>query len=326
MAKETSQLLAHEGSISRLSPFLFLSLFLLLWNLVFTAAGVYLNEINPKQLQEIYIVSVVCFPFFCGISLGLKYFVLCYKCSEKRTCRKFCKLFEALLYDLIFLVMGTLYLAGDNLPIFICSKKDEADREECRGQSSIILGVSLLLHAMLYLAGIFKLKVPTTPIISVTGRIRRAYRNILQLGSLTIFLDQTFSTVVRQYVTHLNIEANETLNCARDCVGNITATDCLAQLNKEVWMFLTALTAILLFIALGLIVKNLKDYCSCWLIDTRFKTVIICHLVENILIIFIQVICVTGFMVIYTLADNRWLWICVIEDKDVSFRFRVGLL
>ena len=144
---------------------------------------------------------------------------------------------------------------------------------------------------MLYLAGIFKLKVPTTPIISVTGRIRRAYRNILQLGSLTIFLDQTFSTVVWQYVTHLNIEANETLNCARDCVGNITATDCLAQLNKDVWMFLTALTAILLFIALGLIVKNLKDYCSCWLIDTRFKTVIICHLVENILIIFIQVIC-----------------------------------
>ena len=130
MAKETSQLLAHEGSISRLSPFLFLSLFLLLWNLVFTAASVYLNEINPKQLQEVYIVSVVCFPFFCGISLGLKYFVLCYKCSEKRTCRKFCKLFEALLYDLIFLVMGTLYLAGDNLPIFICSKKDEADREE----------------------------------------------------------------------------------------------------------------------------------------------------------------------------------------------------
>ena len=328
MAKETSQLLAHEGSISRLSPFLFLSLFLLLWNLVFTAVGVYLNEINPKQLQNIYIVSVVCFPFFCVIPVHLKYVVLCCKCFEKRTCHKFWKLCEALLYDLIFVAMGTLYLAGDNLPIFICSTKDEVDREECRGQSSIILGVSLLLHAMLYLAGIFKLKVPTPPIYPVTGRIRRAYQNILQLGSLTIFLDQTFSTVVRQYVTHLNIEADEIRNCARDCVGNITETDCLAKLNAEVWMFLAALTAILLFIALGLIVKNLKDYCSCCLIDfhAQYHKVACWNLVENILIIFIQVICVTGFMVIYALADNRWLWICVIEDKDLSFNFRVGLL
>ena len=111
-------------------------------------------------------------------------------------------------HDLVFVVMGTLYLAGDNRPILICSgMSNTVDKEDCMERSAIILGFSLLLHAALYISSSFKLN-PAISTLPVTGRIRRAYQSILQLAALTILLDQTFTTVVK-FITIVDIEMDE---------------------------------------------------------------------------------------------------------------------
>ena len=309
---------ANLGDVPRLSPFLFLSLFLLNYNMVFTLIGVVQSEgdavADEGAQRNAYIVSLVLFPALSLISVLVKCFTLCR--SQKFTRRRCRKIVEVFLYDVTFVFMGALYLAGDNLPIFICTGMNGMnDREACRGQSSYILGVSLLLHAALHLAGTLKLRSADMPTFPVTGRIREAYQSVLQLAALAIFVDQAFSTVER-FVTHLDIEADETLDCG--CVGNKTATNCLSLIDFEIGGFSLGLYLIVLIIVIGLVVKNRKDYCSCyWEIKnpetggskSTSKTVC-CHCWENVCIFGAHALVIV-FMVLYTLADNRWLWTCV---------------
>ena len=323
---------ANLGDVPRLSPFLFLSLFLLNYNMVFTLIGVVQSEgdavADEGAQRNAYIVSLVLFPTLSSMSVLIKCFTLCR--SQKFTRSRCCKIVEVFLYDMTFVFMGTLYLAGDNLPIFICTGMNGMkDTEACRGQSSYILGVSLLLHTALHLAGILKLRPADMPTFPVTGRIREAYQSILQLAALTILVDQAFSTVER-FVTHLDIEADETLNCG--CVGNKTATNCLSLINVEIGVFSLGLYLIVLFIVIGLVVKNGKDYCSCYwemkktddnLNETdgrksKSKTVC-CHCWENVCIFGAHTLVIV-FMVLYTLADNRWLWTCVALPNPTAGR------
>ena len=299
---------ANLGDVPGLSPFLFLSIFLLNYNMVFTLIGVVQSEgdavADEGAQRNAYIVSLVFFPTLSLISVLVKCFTLCR--SQEFTCHRCRKIVEVFLYDVTFIVMGALYLAGDNLPIFICTGMNSMnDREACRGHSSYILGVSLLLHTALHLAGTLRLRPADMPTFPVTGRIRKAYQSVLQLAALAIFVDQAFSTVER-FVTHLDIEADETLNCG--CVGNKTATNCLSLINFEIGGFSLALYLIVLIIAIVLVVKNGKDYCSCYR-EPTLKTRC-CHCWENVCI-FGALALVIVFMVLYTLADNRWLWTCV---------------
>ena len=315
------------GDAPTLSPFLFLSLVLLSYNMLFTLIEVVQIEgdtaADERAQGNAYIVSLVLFPVLCAMSLLMKFSSLLV--SQKYTHSRCCDIIKVLLYDATFVAMGTLYLAGDNLPIFICTGGDNMkDREACRGQSSYILGVSLLLHTMLHLASILKLKSADMPTVPVTGRIRKAYQSILQLAALTIFVDQAFSTVER-FVIHLDIEADETPNCG--CVDNTTATNCLSLINVEVGGFSAGLYAIILFVVFGLVVTNRKDYFSCFFIErklnpafdegevylvhsqSKYTRIICCHFWENICIFSFHALVVV-FMVLYTLADNRWLWRC----------------
>ena len=309
---------ANLGDVPGLSPFLFLSIFLLNYNMVFTLIGVVQSEgdavADEGAQRNAYIVSLVFFPTLSLISVLVKCFTLCR--SQEFTCHRCRKIVEVFLYDVTFIVMGALYLAGDNLPIFICTGMNSMnDREACRGHSSYILGVSLLLHTALHLAGTLRLRSADMPTFPVTGRIREAYQSILQLAALAIFVDQAFSTVER-FVTHLDIEADETLNCG--CVGNKTATNCLSLINFEIGGFSLALYLIVLIIAIVLVVKNGKDYCSCYR-KSKSKKTRCCHCWENVCI-FGALALVIVFMVLYTLADNRWLWTCVALPNPTAGR------
>ena len=296
------------GDAPNLSPFLFLSLIVLTWNIVFTLTGVVLNADDPVADEAVlgkqiaYGLSLAFFPVFCGISLVFKHGFLC--CNHKHTLRK---MIGDLAYDGTFVFMGTLYLAGDNLPIFICSSlKDTKDIGVCRGRSSFILGVSLLLHTALHLVSIFKLKSSVIPAFPVTGKIRKAYQSVLQLGTLTIFIDQTFSTV-EQFIIHLDLEDIETPNCG--CANNTTAGNCLSIIDGEVGGFFAGLFSIIFFIVFGLMVKNWKGYCSCCQMSLDISQRC-SHLWENLIIFFFHILVIV-FMVLYTLADNTWLWKCV---------------
>ena len=256
---------ADISTISRFSPYLSLSLLLLTINIFFTIIGVSLNTESINSLDEMTVwskyalfgLSLIIFLGACAIIMACKY--CCLKYVIKMS--KYKLLAGSLLFDILYSVMGTLYLAGDNLPIFICSvNTDAAAKEDCIELSSIFLGVSLLLNTALYVAAQLSLKPNDVPTFPVTGRIRKAYQSILKLVVLTIFVDQTFSTVVR-FITNVDIEADETSTCG--CVDNTTATNCLSLVNNEVGGFLGGLSAIILFIVVGLLVKNRKEYCSC---------------------------------------------------------------
>ena len=301
----------HISGITKSSPYLFLSLFLIIWNIIFTIVGVQENEGDPLADEVVtkkkiwYGISLSFFPIFCCLILCLKcfFFLRCTKISRHQ-CRK---LAETLLFDFVFTFMGTLYLAGDNLSILICSGMNSTtDKDLCIGQSSVIVGVSLLLHTALYVAGQLKLKPTDIIAFPVTGRIRKAYQTILQLVALTIILDQTFSTMVR-LITHIDIEIDERPNCG--------------STQMEVEGFLAGLFIIMLPVILGLLVmKNWKDYCSCcWIKRKSMIRQCCCHLWENILI-FVLYLLVIGFMIMYTLADNRWLWVCTHAAKGYPAR------
>ena len=319
---EPHENVAPINTISRLSPYLFFSLLLLIWNIVFTILGVHLNDDNPldytivKGKEGLYYSSLVGFFIVCLTLTFIKCGFICCITRKKARCHRSRKVVETLLYNIIFIIMGTLYLAGDNLLGLICSGTDKTvDKDNCIETSSIILGVSLLLHAALYVAGTFNLK-PTASTLPVTGRIRKAYQSILQLAALTIFLDQTFTTVVRLF-TDTDIEFDESPNC--DCPGNTTT--CSSQ--REVVGFFAGLFIIMMFIVVGLLVKSWKDYCSCcW---KKWCGQCGCHVLENILI-FILYLVVIGFMAIYSLADNRWLWQCTSVSKNNPKYIRIGLL
>ena len=215
--------------------------------------------------------------------------------------------------------MGTLYLAGDNLPILICSgMSNTGDKADCMETSAIILGFSLLLHTVLYVSSSFKLN-PAISTLPVTGRIRKAYQSILQLAALTIFLDQTFSTVVK-FITIVDIELDESPTCG--CPGNTTNSASVS----EVAGFLAGLSSIMLLIVIGIVAKNWKNYCSCcWKKRESEIGQCLCHIFENGLI-FLMYIVVVAFMVIYTLADNRWLYKCTPLCNDNPTVVRFGLL
>ena len=303
----------HMNDISGCSPYLFLSLVLLTWNLCFTQIGILRHE-DAATKTYVYVVSLALFPVLSAATTPIK---CCFsRVYRKRKCYT---LFEVFLYDAIFMIMGTLYLAGDNLPVFICiSKSNTTEMELCRKQSSIIEGVSLLLHAILYLVGQLQLRSTATLTLPVTGRIRKAYQNILQLVALTLFADQTFSTVVR-YLTSTDIKIDKTPNCG--CGNGTTAAECLANLNMEVGLFIASLSAIVLIIAISLIVKNLKDYCSCCCFNKLKPERGQCcwHLAENILIIMFYILAI-AFMVFYTLGDHTWLWKCVLMSNGTQWR------
>ena len=287
---------AHISTISRSSPYLLISLFLLTWNIFFTMIGVGTSE----GKEVLYGLSLAFFPILGIAILVIKYLFLCTTQRSRHRCHKLAALF---LHDLIFVVMGTLYLAGDNLSILICSgMSNTGDKADCMERSFIILGFSLLLHTALYIAGPFKLN-PAISTLPVTGRIRKAYQSILQLAALTIFLDQTFTTVVK-FITIVDIEMDESPACG--CPGNTTNS----ASEREVAWFLTGLSSIILLMVIGLTVKAWKEYCSCcWIKRKSESGQCCCHIFENGLI-FIMYIVVVAFMVIYTLADNRWLYKC----------------
>ena len=298
----------HISGITKSSPYLSISLFLLTYNIIFTLVGVIEN--GGKQLI-LYIVSLVLFLPLCVVLLFSKclFILLCTK-IPRHQCRK---LAETLLFDSVFVVMGTLYLAGDNLPILICRGMNSTTaRDICIEQSSIIVGFSLLLHTALYVAGALKLKPTEVTAFPVTGRIRKAYQRIFQLVAFTIILDQTFSTVVR-LITQVDIEIDESPNCG--------------STEVEVEGFLASLYIIMLPMILGLlVVKNWKDYCSCcWIKRKSMIRQCCCHFWENFLI-FMVYIFVIGFMIIYTLADNRWLWKCTSAAKGDPTTGRIRML
>ena len=303
---------AHINTISSSSPYLLISLFLLTWNILFTTIGVIMN-INKTAL---YWVSLAFFLILCIAILVIKYYFLCTTQRSRHRCHKLAALF---LHDLIFVAMGTLYLAGDNLLILICSGMSKTgDREDCIETSAIIVGFSLLMHTVLYIAGSFKLN-PAISTLPVTGRIRKAYQSILQLAALTIFLDQTFTTVVR-LITIVDIEMDESPTCG--CGGNTTNS----ASESEVAWFLTGLSSIMLLMVIGIVVKGWKDYCSCcWKKRKSERRQYRCQIVENIFI-FSMYIVVVGFMVIYTLADNRWLYKCTPVCNGNPTVVRLGLL
>ena len=229
----------HVNSVSRFSPFLFFSLVLLTYNMIFTLIGVVHNREGSGLNAAIYYGSLAVFFLIGIISVIFKHYFL-YR-SQKRMHHRCCESVKSGVYDVTFVVMGMLYLVGDNLPIFICSGIENTNaKEECRGQSSIILGFTLLLHLVLYIFGVLKLKPTEMPTFPVTGRIRKAYQSVLQLAALAIFLDQTFSTVER-LVTHLDIEGDETPNFG-------TATNCSSVINAEVEGFFAGLCVIMLFL------------------------------------------------------------------------------
>ena len=310
---------AYINSLSKYSPYLLISLFLLTWNIVFTLVGVYLNTRNPLANETVtckrkaYIISLLSFPAVCIVVLSAKCLCVCTTQRSHHWCRKSVVM---AVHDLVFLAMGTLYLAGDNLPILICSGMSNiGDREDCIETSAIILGFSLLLHTALYIAGSFKLN-PAISTLPVTGQIRKAYQSILQLAALTIFLDQTFTTVVK-FITIVDIELDESPTCG--CPGNTTNS----ASEREVAGFLTGLSSIMLLMVIGLTVKAWKEYCSCCWIKRKSECgQCCCHIFENGLI-FIMYIVVVAFMVIYTLADSRWLYKCtpVCNDNPTKVRF-----
>ena len=313
----------HINTIRKFAPYLFFSLLLLIWNIVFTILGVHLNDNNSldytrvQDKERLYYLSLAGFFTVCLTLSFIKcVFICCITRNKARSHHRWRKVVETLLYNIIFIIMGTLYLAGDNLLGLICSGTDKTvDKDNCIEMSSIILGVSLLLHAALYVASTFNLK-PTASTLPVTGRIRKAYQSILQLAALAIFLDQTFTTVVRLF-TDTDIEVDESPNC--DCPGNTTT--CSSQM--EVVGFFAGLFIIMMFIVVGLLVKSWKDYCSCcW---KKWCGQCGCHVLENILI-FILYLVVIGFMAIYSLADNRWLWQCTSVSKNNPKYIRIGLL
>ena len=351
----------HISTISRYSPYLFFSLFLLVYNIVFTLIGV--SPVDGSKIV-LYFGFLIIFSGVCVTIMACKL-----SCIKRITKIPLSKLAGTLFFDLAFILMGTLYLAGDNLPIFICSgMRDATDKEDCIEHSSVILGGSLLLHAALYVAGALKLKPTDIPAFPITGRIRKAYQSILQLVAFTIFLDQTFSTVVR-FITHIDIEADETSTCG--CVDNATATNCLSLVNKDVGGFLGGLSAIILFIVVGLLVKNRKDYCSycarcckgccaccckgccarcCKGCCARCCSCCSCRIERNSnhnsyqdidagrnegeenlncimphpcenACIIVVYFSVIAFMGVYTLADNSWLWRCVAVPNPTAGRF-----
>ena len=316
---------AHISSLSRSSPYLLISLFLLTWNIVFTLVGVNLHTEKRRMKPadetvtdklEAYIISLVLFPTVCIVVLVAKCLCVCTTQESHHWCRK---LVVMAMHDLVFLAMGTLYLAGDNLPILICSGTyNTGDKEDCIETSAIIVGFSLLLHAALYIAGSFKLN-PAISTLPVTGRIRKAYQSILQLAALTILLDQTFTTVVK-FITIVDIEMDESPACG--CPGNTTNS----ASEREVAWFLTGLSSIILLIVIGIVVKNWKDYCSCcWKKRKSEIGQCLCHLLENSWI-FSMYIVVVGFMVIYTLSDSRWLYKCTPVCNGDPTAVRLGLL
>ena len=60
-----------------------------------------------------------------------------------------------------------------------------------------------------------------------------------------------------RFVTHTNIEMDESPACG--CPGNATNSTS----EREVALFLTGLSSIMLLIVIGLVVKEWKDCCSC---------------------------------------------------------------
>ena len=313
---------AHISSLSRSSPYLLISLFLLTWNIVFTLAGVNLNTENPLADETVtkkltaYIISLTSFPAVCIVVLSAKCLCVCTTQRSHHWCRKSVVM---AVHDLVFVVMGTLYLAGDNLPILYCSgMSNTVDKEDCIERSAIILGFSLLLHTALYIAGPFKLN-PAISTLPVTGRIRKAYQSILQLAALAILLDQTFTTVVK-FITIVDIEMDESPACG--CPGNTTNS----ASEREVAWFLTGLSSIILLIVIGIVVKGWKDYCSCcWKKRKSERRQYRRQIVENILIFFMYIVVVL-FMVMYTLADSRWLYKCTPVCNGNPTVVRFGLL
>ena len=313
---------AHINSLSKYSPYLLISLFLLTWNIVFTLVGVKLNTENPLADETVtkkltaYIISLTSFPAVCIVVLSAKCLCVCTTQRSHHWCRKSVVM---AVHDLVFLAMGTLYLAGDNLPILICSgMSNTGDKADCMETSAIILGFSLLLHTVLYVSSSFKLN-PAISTLPVTGRIRKAYQSILQLAALTIFLDQTFSTVVK-FITIVDIEMDESPACG--CPGNTTNS----ASEREVAWFLTGLSSIMLLMVIGLTVKAWKEYCSCCWIKRKSECgQYCCHIFENGLI-FIMYIVVVAFMVIYTLSDSRWLYKCTPLCNDNPTEARLWLL
>ena len=299
----------HMQDISGCSPYLFLSLVLLTWNLIFTLVGVTWEE---GELVLLYSLSLVIFFVLSGGISCLNHYSLCCQKPKYHCC---CKLGETLTRDMLFISMGTLYLAGDNLPILICDVQPKMDAKNCRIRSSAIEGASLILHALLYLIGQNSTANQTFQVTG-SGRIRKAYQSILQLVSTTLFVDQTFSTVVR-FVANTDDSESTKQNNSCDYKANATVT---MTHNGEVAWFLASLSAIVVVIAMWLIIKNLKDYCSCCFKKLKSEKGYCCsHLLENIFIIVFYVLAI-AFMVLYTLGDNDWLWECVLIHNPTQGR------
>ena len=333
--------LTHESDVIEYSPYLFLSLLVLSWNILSTLVGIGLNAGDPLAsgiavLKIIfYVLSLLGFFIIGGAAYLAKKCAFSSSCLNKfspsRTGSTLPKqvVLKDLLYNIIFMAMGVLYLAGDNSSIFICSTASTltVSRAACHDVSSMIVGISLLLHLVLYLVDILKILSTPKPTIPVEGRIRKAYENALQLAKFAILIDQTFTTAVHK-ITHVDLEDDAIGKCG--CHRNTTAEveRCSDTLNIEVGVFFSLLMTILLVIVVLVLMKNFKDYCKCcWnQMDSEDDKLVCCCLCWENFGIFTFYIFVFLFIVTYTLADNRWLWSCAIHDKDASFWMRIVFL
>ena len=333
--------LAHESDVIESSPYLFLSLLVLLWNVLSTLLGVALSVGDPLApgiaVMKITFYGLSLLIFLCiGVACLAKKRAFLSSCLNKfnpsktrPTLPRRIVLKKDLAYKIIFMLMGAFYLAGDNLPIFVCSTASTftVNKVACHDASAMIIGISLLLHLVLYLLDRLKISSASKPTIPVEGRIRKAYVNALQLAKYAILIDQTFTTVVH-HLTHVVLKDDAIGKCG--CDRNTTAEieHSLYILNIEVGVLFSAFMTLLVVIVVEELMKNLKNYCTCcWkeMDSEDDKLECRCHCWENFAIFTIYIL-VFIFMAIYTLADNRWLWTYVIPDKDASFWMRIAFL
>ena len=95
------------STINRFSPYLFLSLFLLTYNISLTLIGAILDVMENKgdlladevvqKMEAVYGVSLALFLLLCIIILILKYGFIMYK--AKITCHQCCKLAVTVVFD-----------------------------------------------------------------------------------------------------------------------------------------------------------------------------------------------------------------------------------
>ena len=117
----------HSHDISSHSSYLFLSLLLLACDLIISLVSVFqnkgMNEPSQYENGEVVWAYSASLGIFAVLevrisSLKLVSSLCCHKCKHQWRSE-----LESVVFNVLFVAMGILYLAGDNLPTFVCSAK-----------------------------------------------------------------------------------------------------------------------------------------------------------------------------------------------------------